>query len=161
MKSEIIRDRMCAQVAGEPVLFLIGMRFNRPWRFRSWLPVFLAMPKMMKELETNPDLGYLGGKGWFGKTILFAQYWESFEKLESYAKNRDHAHLPAWAEFNRRIKSSSDVGIWHETYLIRPGGFETMYVNMPTFGLGAAFQAVPAHGDRTSARGRLAKPTTE
>ena len=29
----------------EIVVFLIGMRFNRPWRVDAWLPAFVAMPR--------------------------------------------------------------------------------------------------------------------
>ena len=47
----------------------------------------------------RPELGFLGGRTWFGRTIVMIQYWRSFEALESYAKARDRAHLPAWAAF--------------------------------------------------------------
>ena len=35
------------------VVFLIGMRINKWWKIHQWLPVFLAMPKMIKELYTH------------------------------------------------------------------------------------------------------------
>jgi hypothetical protein len=47
-------------------------------------------------------------------------------------------HLPAWRWFNRAVKASGDVGIWHETYLVRAGGYEAIYGNMPRVGLAAA-----------------------
>ena len=34
----------------EVVVFLIGMRINKPWKVRDWWPVFVAMPKMLKYL---------------------------------------------------------------------------------------------------------------
>jgi len=154
---EIIKDRMCAEVDGEAVVFLIGMRFNRLWKIHKWLPVMMAMPRMLKELYQNPDLGFLGAHSWFGRTVIVLQYWRSIEQLQAYAKNRNHAHLPAWAAFNRAVGKSGDVGVWHETYRIKEGDYEAVYVNMPLFGLGKATKAVPALGRRESAAGRMAK----
>ena len=36
------------------------------------------------------------------------------------------------------MKASGDVGIWHETYLVRAGAYEAIYGNMPRIGLAAA-----------------------
>jgi hypothetical protein len=148
---------MCAQIDGEVVVFLIGMRFNKLWKIHKWLPVVLAMPRMLRELGQNPDLGFLGAHSWFGRTVIVLQYWRSVEDLQAYAKNRDRAHLPAWAAFNREIGKSGDVGVWHETYRTREGDYETVYVNMPSFGLAKATKAVTATGRRESAAGRIAR----
>ena len=150
-----VNDRMCAQVDGEAVVFLIGMRFNKPWKIHKLLPVLIAMPKMLWELEKNPDLGFLGYHQWFGRTTMMVQYWRSVEQLNAYAKSRNNAHLPAWAAFNRAIGKSGDVGVWHETYRLKEGSYEAVYVNMPPFGLGKAFQSVPASGKRETAAGRM------
>lgn len=107
----VIKDRMCAEVDGEAVVFLIGMRFNKPWKIHKWLPVFFAMPKMLRELEQKPELGLLSYHTWFGRTVIVLQYWRSIEDLNAYAKSRDSAHLPAWAAFNRAIGKSGDVGV--------------------------------------------------
>ena len=88
------------------------------------------------------------------------QYWESSEKLIAYAKSADSEHLPAWKSFNRAAKSSA-VGIWHETYVIEPGHAETVYKNMPTFGLGKVAGLQPAVGRLNSATERLSKPSEE
>ena len=153
----IVKDRMCAEIEGEPVVFLIGMRFNKLWKIHKWLPVVLAMPKMLKELAQNPQIGFLGETTWFGITTISLQYWQSVADLQAYAKNRDLYHLPAWAAYNRAIGKSGDVGVWHETYRIREGDYETIYANMPPFGLGKATKSVPAAGRRESAAGRMAK----
>ena len=50
---------------------------------------------------------------------------------------------------------SGDVGIWHETYLISEGQYESIYHNMPAFGLGRAGQLVEATGHRESASKRI------
>ena len=58
--TKVIPQRVTAQIEGDFVVFLIGMRINKPWKFHKWLPVFLAMPKMLKELERRPEPGVLG-----------------------------------------------------------------------------------------------------
>ena len=152
---QVIKDRMCAQVDGEAVVFLIGLRFNKLWKIHKWLPVVMAMPKMLGELEQKPDLGLLGYHQWFGRTVILVQYWRSVEQLNAYAKNRDSAHLPAWRAFNRAVGKSGDVGVWHETYHVKEGTYEAIYVNMPPFGLGKATKSVPASGRKESAAGRM------
>jgi len=154
---EVIQDRICAQIDGEAVVFLIGMRINKLWKIHKWFPVLMAMPKMLRELQQNPDLGFLGYHAWFGRTVISLQYWRSVEDLQAYAKSRDQAHLPAWAAFNRAVGKNGDVGVWHETYRTREGDYETVYVNMPPFGLGKATKVVAATGRRESAAGRIAR----
>ncbi|HTO09330.1 MAG TPA: DUF4188 domain-containing protein [Myxococcota bacterium] len=151
----VVRARVTAQVEGEFCVFLIGMRINKPWKLHRWLPVARAMRAMLAELEQLPDAGFLGVEQWFGNPSIMVQYWRSFEQLEAYATARDRVHLPAWAAFNRAVGSNGDVGIWHETYRVRPGDFECVYNNMPPFGLARATRTVPATGRRESAPGRM------
>ena len=99
--SAILNGRMTARLDEPFVVFLIGMRFNKPWKLHKIAPVLMAMPRMIAELSRQPEMGFLGADSWFGRTILMVQYWRSFEQLEAYAKSREHAHLPAWAAFNR------------------------------------------------------------
>ena len=66
-------------------------------------PLIRAMGGMIRELSVRPELGFLGGKAWFGRTIVLIQYWRSFEDLEAYARAKDLSHVPAWAAFNRKI----------------------------------------------------------
>ena len=49
--SQVIPKRMTAEIDGDFVVFLIGMRINKPWKIHKWLPVVLAMNPMLKELE--------------------------------------------------------------------------------------------------------------
>jgi hypothetical protein len=151
----LIRERVAAELPGEFVVFLIGMRINQPWRVHQWLPVAAAMPRMIQELTRQPELGLLHSESWFSRTLLMVQYWRSMEQLLAYATNREAGHLPAWKAFNQAVGTNGAVGIWHETYAISPGCFESVYVNMPPFGLGKAGVVVPASGRMTSARGRL------
>lgn len=153
--SHIKRERMTATTKEEFVVFLIGMRINRIWKMHRWLPVFFAMPKMLKELYNNPEIGLISHEQWFGRTTIMVQYWKSFEHLESYAKDVDKKHLPAWRDFNKHIGSNGDVGIWHETYLSKPGCFESIYNNMPVFGLAKAMSCVPAINEYKKANDRI------
>jgi len=158
--ASIINPRMTAQIDGDFVLFLIGMRINRWWKPHIWLPVAQAMPRMMRELYSNPELGLLGHQNWFGRTTIMLQYWRSMDHLMDYARARDSEHLPAWRDFNRRVGTSGDIGIWHETYAIQPGCHEAFYAGMPPFGLGQVGTLVPATGRRKDARARLAASRT-
>lgn len=147
--------RHTATLDGEFVVFLIGMRFNALWRVDKWLPVLRAMPRMLSELEARPELGFLHGGAWLGRTAILVQYWRSFDQLLAYASATDAGHLPAWKAFNRAVRNG-DVGIWHETYVVGPGRYENIYANMPPFGLGAAGRLEPATGPNARAADRLA-----
>jgi hypothetical protein len=155
--AEIIKQRMTVTNEQELVVFLIGMRVNKVWKVQKWMPVAAAMARMLNELNEHPEMGFLGVESTLNfPTTLMVQYWRSFEDLAIYAGNRYAAHLPAWREFNRRIASNGDVGIWHETYRIPAGQYEAVYNNMPAFGMGKVFPLVPATGQRESARARMA-----
>lgn len=154
--ANIRAERITAEIDGEVVVFLIGMRINRLWKVHRWLPVMRAMGRMLREIEADPESGFLGVEQWGGNPSVMVQYWRSFEQLERYATDKARAHLSAWAAFNRAVGSNGDVGIWHETYRVRRGDYECVYNNMPLFGLAKATRAVPATGRRESAPGRMA-----
>lgn len=153
-----------ADTEGDVVVFLIGMRINSMWAVHRWLPVFAGMLRMLNELARDPAGGLLS------RVLLTAsprsyyvvQYWDSKEKLYAYASDQNSLHRPAWAAFNRRARSSgSKVGIWHETYVVPAGGYESIYFAMPEFGLAKAHGAVPlARRGRTAAE-RLAYGTAQ
>jgi hypothetical protein len=147
--------RMTARPEGDFVVFLIGMRINKPLQVHKWWPAASAMPRMLNELYRQSDLGLLSHEMWFSRTIILVQYWRSMEKLMAYARNKDAAHLPAWQQFNRTVGTEGAVGIWHETYQIQPRSHESMYVNMPAFGLGKVGPLVEARAGLHSAAGRL------
>ena len=150
-------ERLAAVMEGDFVVFLIGMRINKPLRVDKWFPVASAMPKMLKELYSNPELGLIHHEMWFSRTIVLIQYWRSIEQLLAYAKNRDAEHLPAWQAFNKSIGTDGSVGIWHETYIVSDKKYETVYSNMPPFGLGKAGRLVEARSGFQSAGTRLGR----
>jgi hypothetical protein len=149
-----ISQRMTHQHDGVLVVFLIGMRINKPWRPDLWLPVFGAMPGMLAELARDPDSGLLGWRTVFSPSgPWLVQYWSSAEKLYAYASDLDAQHRPAWTAFNKRArKAPGAVGIWHETYVVERA--ESIYVGMPAVGLGKATRLVPVarRGDRAVQR---------
>jgi hypothetical protein len=149
----VFSGRHTAHIEGDFVVFIIGMRINRFWKPHKWLPVLTAMPPMVKELEANPSSGFLGAsRGLLGGGPALVQYWRSFEDLERYARDADSRHMPAWRKFNQRVRSSGDVGIWHETYRVRAGDYETIYGNMPRIGLAAAAEHRPIGRTDSAAR---------
>lgn len=155
MSGGIHNGRLAARLEGEFVVFLIGMRINRLLQVHRWWPVAMAMPRMIRELYSHPELGFLHAQTWGGRTTITLQYWRSMEQLLSYATRPDAEHLPAWREFNRKVAGTSAVGVWHESYLVAPGTYENVYVNMPAFGLGRAGTLYPATGSMHSAIQRL------
>jgi Domain of unknown function (DUF4188) len=153
--SEIFRGRWTSQVDADLVVFLIGMRVNKPLAFSKWRPVSQAMPKMQQELARHPELGCIHTENWFGRTTISVQYWRDYESLYAYARNPTESHLPAWRAFNQAIRDNGTVGIWHETFRVQRGGTEAIYGNMPRIGLAAAFTHVQVVAGQHSAAKRM------
>src|SRR3954454_12060103 len=75
LMAKTINQRMTVKMEGDFVVFIIGMRINRWWKFHKWLPVVLAMPRMLKELSHKPESGFLGAEVGLAAIV---QYWKSF-----------------------------------------------------------------------------------
>jgi hypothetical protein len=155
--------RTTAAAEGEVVILLIGMRINHFWAVHHWLPVFLAMPRMLRELgrSRNRDRGLLNHILLTAspRTYYVVQYWESKEKLYAYASASDMFHHKAWATLNRKEKAGklrAHVGIWHETYVVPEGSYESIYGDMPAFGLAAAHGVLPLEARGRRGRDRFA-----
>lgn len=155
MGKEIFTGRFTTENSEHIVVFLIGMRINKRRAVHKWLPVFNAMPGMIKELYTNKEeLGFMSMESYFGlRTTVMIQYWRSTEDLMAYAKNEKH--LAAWKNFNQKAGNNEAVGIYHETYELKAGNYESVYGNMPLYGLGKAQKHIPITAERGSARKRL------
>lgn len=155
MATPIRHGRYTVEADDSFVVFIVGMRINRFWSFTKWVPTFLAMGPMLRELYQHPEYGFLSYEtylNWRGVTLI--QYWRSFDSLEKYAKGGKH--LKAWRRFNRSIGSDGSVGIFHETYVVQSGQYECIYGNMPLYGLAKATKSVPATGKKETARRRMA-----
>lgn len=158
MTSKLIAESTTADHDADVVVFLIGMRINR-WRsVRYWVPVLLAFIPMIRELLRDPSSGCLSARTYFaGRTILTVQYWDSVEQLLRFAHEPQARHRRAWRAFNRNAAKSTAVGIFHETYSVPSGQYETIYRTMPPCGLAAATGSVAPLARRgLTARDRLA-----
>jgi hypothetical protein len=119
------------------------------------------MPRMLKELE-GADVGLLGARTyWSGRVFMTVQYWRSAAELGSFARNSTMSHAPAWAAFNSKSAAKAHVGIFHETYLVPSAAIESLYGNMPPFGLGAALGSVERGTTRDRSDANVALETTE
>jgi hypothetical protein len=158
--SKVVAGRMTHRHDGELVVFHIGMQINRWWRPDLWLPAFLAMPRMLRELATDPDSGLLGFElllGGGGPYVV--QYWSSIDKLYAYASNPAQEHRPAWTRFNQRArKAPGTVGIWHETFLVERA--ESIYVSTKPMGLPKATELVEVGRRHDRAQARFADGRT-
>lgn len=137
------------------VVLLIGMRINHFWGVHHWLPVLAAMPRMLRELSRDRSRGLLGYTLLTGspRTYYVVQYWESKEKLYAYANAPDMFHRKAWAMMNRKEKKSRQhVGLWHETYIAPEGSYESIYADMPPYGLAAVTGVLPVEGGAVARR---------
>ena len=152
--SKVVPGRFTADVEGDFVVFIIGMRVNKPLKVHKWGPVAAAMPRMLRWLGKNPQAGLLGyHAGGSPRSPMLVQYWRSFEDLERFARQMDAPHAGPWRAFAKNVGNSGDVGIWHETFKVRAGEYEAVYGNMPVFGLAKATRHVPV-GKRGDSAGR-------
>ncbi len=160
MAEQIYKGRYTAEMEDSFVVFLIGSRFNdwKIWKVR-WAGQ--AMNAMLENLQAHPEKGFLGGESFFRFspiTSILVSYWRSFEDLERFAHDKNDPHLEAWREFNRKVGSDGSFGIWHETYKVEAGAYETLYGNMPVFGLAKASKHITVAGRNETARGRIRQP---
>jgi hypothetical protein len=157
------RGRYAADIDGDFVVFLIGMRVTKPWRPTKWVPVSRAMRQMLQQLKADPEKGLLGAHLAIilGVGPSVVQYWRSFEDLNRFARDPAALHLPRWRWFNKKVGASGDVGIWHETYRVRAGEYECIYGNMPVVGLAAAARHVPIAEKGQSSAVRIGAATED
>ena len=69
-----------------------------------------------------------------GIKTIHISYWKSIEHLHAFAHSPSHRE--GWAWWDEYRKHSSDIGIYHETYLSPAGHWETIYENCQPLGLG-------------------------
>jgi hypothetical protein len=98
---------------------------------------------MIGELHHNRDeYGFMGSSGWKGSdrqthnTMLLTFYFRDVEGLHKFAHGP--LHRRAWDGYQKGKEWNKNIGIFHETYLIQPGGHENVYVNAYPVLLGRA-----------------------
>ncbi|MFF4261373.1 DUF4188 domain-containing protein [Streptomyces virginiae] len=164
MFAKPLPGRTTAAAEGDVVVLLIGMRINHFWAVHHWVPVVLAMPRMLRELAQHPTRGLLGRVLLTAspRTYYVVQYWESKEKLYAYAAAPDMLHHKAWSIINRKDRAGKlrrHVGLWHESYIVPEGSYESIYFDMPPFGLAAATGVLPLESRGRRAADRFAHRT--
>lgn len=158
--ADIIPGRVTAQLpsattglygskpASEPfVVFHLGVRFSHPLGMLS--PgakeigqYFLSMTEALN--TRTGEFGMLGSSTWraneraANNTMLTVFYFRDVEGLNRFA--HDPVHRAAWDWYRNFAKKGghTHLGVFHETFTTRPGGYETVYVNMPPVMMGAA-----------------------
>ncbi|WP_053747956.1 DUF4188 domain-containing protein [Streptomyces sp. MMG1533] len=153
--------RTTAAAEGDVVVLLIGMRVNHFWAVHQWLPVMLSMFRMLGELARDGDRGLLARVLLTAspRTYYVVQYWESKEKLYAYASSPDMFHHRVWGIVNRKERAGKvrgHFGLWHEAYVVPEGSYESIYFDMPPFGLAAATGVLPVESRGRRAAQRFA-----
>jgi hypothetical protein len=137
--AEARAQRCTAEIDGDFGVFRIGTGVNRFRKLHKWLPVAAAMPRMRAELARAPQRGLSHAR----THSDFQTSWSCNigAALRIFAARRpiatSHTFRPGRPS-TRPSQANGDVGIWNETYLVRAGGYESVYNNMPPFGLGIA-----------------------
>ncbi|HEX2054192.1 MAG TPA: DUF4188 domain-containing protein [Actinomycetota bacterium] len=148
-------NRVLADLAQYPdlVVIYLGMRVNSPRGLKTLMK--FAPPLMNKALTPTPD-GLLLHENLTYSLLPphagFRQYWRDFDSLERWA--RSGIHREWWKRF---LANPAGTGFWHETYA-RGRDIESMYIDMPGFGLGKFAPTVQARGSMFSARQRVGVP---
>ena len=125
------------------VVFLIGTRCNHPMGMLA--PGFKEFggyfPPMVKALEEHAEeFGFLGMTSWLNASdratsseLLEVGYFRSVEGLHAFAHSKYHRE--AWDWWNRHVKQYPHLSIFHETYHVPKGHWESIYVNSHASGI--------------------------
>jgi hypothetical protein len=83
------------------------------------------------------------------------QYWRSFDELETWTHRPPHSEW--WRAAVERMRLKRDIGIYHETFLVRAADIESISMNCRPAGLETfGFRGEPV-GPNTTSRGRLGR----
>lgn len=138
--------RMVADIEGEFVVYINGMRLNKLRAIPQWIVAGRKLAKMFERLEADPDSGFLGYQPAFMgiRTGAAIQYWRSLADLRRFARDPDDLHVPAWTWYEEAVDAGGGVGFWAELYVVEEDRYETFYRNMDPIGLGAVGGLRPA-----------------
>lgn len=129
------------------VVFHIGARYNHPLGplcpgGKEVAEHFLACAG--DALRRADEFGCLGQTNWRGEetasnnTVLAVLYFRDLDGLNRFAGDAVHVRAMKWYNEFVLKQGYSHIGIYHETFCAPPGGYETIYDNMPPTLLGAA-----------------------
>ncbi len=139
----------------EIVVFILGVRVNRFRMVRKWLPVIRAVNPMLRALAADRDSGLLGYSTYrrLPRELVVVQYWRGTEELIGFA--HQEMHRKAWNDFYRLATAGAAVGIWHETYVVPAGRYETIYGIVPKIAMASFGELVPIGRRNKTAAVRL------
>ena len=125
------------------VVFLIGTRYNHPMALlASGVKELVGFfPKMVEELEAHAEeFGFLGMTSWLnssdratGSEIMMVCYFRTTEGLHAFAHSP--FHRTAWSWWTHNTKKYPHLSIFHETYQVPKGNWESVYVNSHASGI--------------------------
>ncbi|KAK3998230.1 hypothetical protein QBC44DRAFT_386603, partial [Cladorrhinum sp. PSN332] len=145
--------------ASQPlVVFHLGARFQHPLGplspgAKEFGQVFTSLNRQL--LRSAKKYGCIDLSLWKGQdrasisTILGIYYFKDVEGLNKFA--HDPAHRKAWDWFNAfkasGLEGGKHLGIFHETFEVKSGGWETIYVDMQPVLLGGGSLSVSNEED--------------
>jgi hypothetical protein len=81
------------------------------------------------------------------------QYWRSFDELEAWSRRAPHSEW--WRSAVERMRTRQDLGVYHETFLVKAVEIESIYLDCRPTGLAAFGSLGEPVGPMTTSRGRL------
>src|SRR6266702_2283866 len=163
--AKVVAGRMSADIEGDFVVFLIGMRFNRPWHVVRSMSAFTAMPRMLAYLRKHPEAGLLHAMLVIGPDgPMVIQYGRSVEQLEACARRAGAA--PPRVEGVEPADRLSEAARGHLARVV-PGQGRTVRVPLRQYaalraragGRARAGRAQGRRGSRAARRDRLGAAT--
>jgi Domain of unknown function (DUF4188) len=133
----VLPGRYAGEIDGDFCVFHIGATLNAHILNKEAVAVSKAFEAMHKELEADPEK-----YGFYGSTTYVSvnsglsggftvQYWRSQEHLNAYARGQMGKHFPAMIWSAKHSKVSTNIGLWHESFTVRKGDYEAIYLNCP------------------------------
>lgn len=148
------------------VVFLIGTRSNHPLGILA--PGMLTSTKYFQGLtatleEHAEDFGFLGMTSWLNSNqrsskseILEVAYFRTIEGLHAFAHSTHHR--AAWNWWNKSTKKYPHLSIFHETYHVPKGHYESIFINSHASGITSITNKVQ---DKETGEERWASPIVD
>jgi hypothetical protein len=83
------------------------------------------------------------------------QYWRSFDEMEAWSRKGPHSEW--WRSAVERMRFKQDLGVYHETFLVRAPDIESIYLDCRPTGLAVFGVLDQSIGPLTTSRGRLGR----
>lgn len=130
----------------EICVFILGTRCNHPLgALAPGMAQIRAMfPNMNADLaEHREEYGFLTSTAWLsadqsqsGSELMNVLYFKNVEGLHKFAAAP--IHRDGWNWFNKHTKAFPHLSIWHETYQVPKGSWESIYINSHISGINGA-----------------------